>query len=145
MTVSLSQLSRGGDALGDATATGEETQRRTSPPLLSRPEGTGGDGGRFWALAGESSEEEDTSEEEPEATTPLGGRSGPSPVTLGDFFVPDWVSVCRKTKSRGKARAAKGCLCPWWPWFGVWRQSAAAGDGDFASFAGQRNCHAALG
>jgi hypothetical protein len=53
-----------------------------------------GGGSRFWALVGESSDEED----EPEATSAVDGETssaevGPSSVTLGDYLSPAWQKV----------------------------------------------------
>jgi hypothetical protein len=90
-----------GDAVASKPAVPDPPRRPPSPrsPL---PESRVVGGSRFWALGGESSDEEDA-----EDSTVVGAeellspRSGPSSVTLGDFLSP----VCQTVVS-SKARAA---------------------------------------
>jgi hypothetical protein len=86
---------------GDSKATKPETAAGAQAPPSPRsplPEGRVSWGSRFWALAGESSDEdEDSGEVEPQDLSgqvpPSSPRSGPSCVTLGDFLSPAWSRV----------------------------------------------------
>ena len=76
----------GGDQSGSATAAGLPEQARPVPPPCSPLKSAPSRGTRFWALAGESSDEE---EEFPSVVQPS-PRSAPSPRVFGDFLDPAW-------------------------------------------------------
>jgi hypothetical protein len=66
-----------------------------SSPRSPLPERWAGAGSRFWALAGESSDEESDGDrsEDPVTVECRSPRSGPSAVNLGDFLSPAWQRV----------------------------------------------------
>jgi hypothetical protein len=70
-----------------------DSDQRTDLARSPLPEGRVVGGSRFWALAGESSDEEDGGSgdlAEAECPSP---RSGPATVSLGDFLYPAWQLV----------------------------------------------------
>jgi hypothetical protein len=96
-----------GDLRGDAGASTLGAAKSTGVPPSPRsplPESRAVRGSRFWALADESSDEEDLPEigsgPAEEVRSP---RSGPSAVTLGDFLSLAWLQV-RPAKPRAAAR-----------------------------------------
>jgi hypothetical protein len=94
MTIGNSSRPREGDSEATkpvaATLLGDPSSPRS--PL---PERWAGGGSRFWALAGESSDEEsDGDRSEDSATVECRSpRSGQSAVNLGDFLSPAWQRV----------------------------------------------------
>jgi hypothetical protein len=96
-----------GDSQGDAGASTLGAAKSTSAPPSPRsplPESRAVRGSRFWALADESSDEEDLPEVGSGAAEVLRSpRSGLSTVTLGDFLSPAWLQV-RPGKPRAAAR-----------------------------------------
>jgi hypothetical protein len=96
-----------------------------SSPRSPLPERWAGGGSRFWALAGESSDEE-SSEDRSEGRATAGcrsPRSGPSTVRLGDFLSPAWqrvdgaklgVAGRRRKKFAPGGHGARWCreICP---------------------------------
>jgi hypothetical protein len=106
MTVARSSCDSKGDAGGDSVATGLSERRRgpseCPPPLAAAPQGQS----RFWALAGESSDEEEEDvalQEVPESPVP--SRSDPTPACLGDFLDPAWTRVGSARRRGGRRRA----------------------------------------
>jgi hypothetical protein len=97
MTVGNSSRPRGGDseATKPGAAARPEEPEDPSSPRSPLPESWAGGGSRFWALAGESSDEESDGDrsEEPVTVERRSPRSGPSAVNLGDFLSPAWQKV----------------------------------------------------
>jgi hypothetical protein len=105
---------------GDAEASkpgNSDLLRRPPSPRSPLPESRVVRGSRFWALAGDSSDEED---EAGDLTSRPGvavsPRSGPSAVMLGDFFEPVWQKVTGAAASvvgRRRQRFAPGGRGSW--------------------------------
>jgi hypothetical protein len=75
-----------------------------SLPRSPLPESQVCRGSRFWALAGESSDDEDDSPLPPVSPPwALSPRSGPSLVTFGDFLAPVWNQVSSGVGGVGRA------------------------------------------
>jgi hypothetical protein len=87
MTVTPCSRPRAGDAEATKLAGAALTSEPTSPcsPL---PEGRVMGGSRFWALSGESSDEENGGSGNLVEEECLSPRSGPASVSLGDFLSP---------------------------------------------------------
>jgi hypothetical protein len=88
-----------------------------SSPCSLLPESWSVWGSRFWALAEESSDEEEV--EEPrggEKEVSLSPRSGPSSVTFEDFLSPPWQQVDgSRASAAGRRRRGRPDLdFPWW-------------------------------
>jgi hypothetical protein len=78
-----------------------------SSPRSPLPERWAGGGSRFWALAGESSDEESDGDRSEDRVTAecCSPRSGPSAVSLGDFLSPAWQRVeAHKLGASGRRR-----------------------------------------
>jgi hypothetical protein len=86
-----------GDSLGDAGVSMLGAAKSIGTPSSPRsplPESRAMGGSRFWALADESSDEEDLPEVGSGAVETLRSpRSGLSVVMLGDFLSPTWLQV----------------------------------------------------
>jgi hypothetical protein len=105
---------------GDAEASkpgNSDLLRRPPSPRSPLPESRVVRGSRFWALAGDNSDEEDEAGDL--ASRPgvaVSPRSGPSAVTLGDFFEPVWQKVTGAAASvvgRCRQRFAPGGRGSW--------------------------------
>ncbi|KAM0831647.1 hypothetical protein ACQ4PT_065362 [Festuca glaucescens] len=94
------------DAGGDAETSPSAECRRWPSATALPPEALRQGRSRFWALAGESSDEEEEVEaqEVVTAVTPV-ARSGLTPVCLGDFLDPAWTKVGAR-KPRGARHRA---------------------------------------
>jgi hypothetical protein len=78
---------------------------RPLSPRSPLPERRAAGGSRFWALADESSDEEEERVEEAKVSDEVsGGVSGPSSVTLGDFLSPAWQKVSLRRSGAGGRR-----------------------------------------
>jgi hypothetical protein len=114
MTVGLSSPPCSGDV---GATKPEELRRRPPSPRSPLPERRAVGGSRFWALAGDSSDEEEDGEIQ--ASCPVGDvspRSGPATVTLGDFFEPAWQRVtaaAASVVSRRRQKLAPGGRGSW--------------------------------
>jgi hypothetical protein len=101
-----------GDAQGDAGASTLGAVKSTGAPpspFSPLPESRAVRGSRFWALADESSDEEDLPEVRSGAAEVLRSpRSGPSTVTLGDFLSPAWLQV---RPGKPHAAACRRAIC----------------------------------
>jgi hypothetical protein len=106
MTVGNSSRPREGDS--EATKPVAAALLGDPPsPRSPLPERWAGGGSRFWALAGESSDEESDGgrSEEPVTVECRSPRSGPSAVNLGDFLSPAWQKVeAHKLGAAGRRR-----------------------------------------
>jgi hypothetical protein len=105
---------------GDPEATKPEAfdlRRQPPSPRSSLPERRVVGGSRFWALVGDSSdEEEDVGGLATSPEVAVSPRSGPSAVTLGGFFEPAWKKVTAAAASvvgRRRQRFAPGGRGPW--------------------------------
>jgi hypothetical protein len=79
-----------------------------SSPRSPLPESQVCRGSRFWALAGESSDDEEDSPSSPVSPhRALSPRSGPSLVTFGDFLAPVWNQVSSGVGGVGRARSGR--------------------------------------
>jgi hypothetical protein len=97
---------------GDFKATKAEATTGAEAPPSRRsplPESRVGRGSRFWALAGESSDEEEEESQAPATqVADFSPRSGPSRVTLGYFLSPAWSQVsARASTMRRKGRGSR--------------------------------------
>jgi hypothetical protein len=116
----MSSRDSAGDSRGDAGASTLGAAKSTGAPPSPRsplPESRAVRGSRFWALADESSDEEDLpvlgSGPAEELRSP---RSGPSAVTLGDFLSPAWLHVHPakpRAAERRRVRFAPGGRASW--------------------------------
>jgi hypothetical protein len=121
MTVGTSSCGRKGDETGDSAASPLAERRRAPSGRSSTAAAVHQGGSRFWALAGESSDEEEDDLAQLEVPeSPVPSRSGPSPVCLGDFLDSAWSRV-------GNARSRGGRRRAWAPGGRGSRFRAAAG------------------
>jgi hypothetical protein len=115
MTVGNCSRPREGDLEAKKLAAAGLLEEPSSPqsPL---PERWAGGGSRFWALAGESSDEESVEDKSEDRATAgcRSPRSGPSAVRLGDFFVPGLAESGGCQAWGGRAPAQE--VCPGRPW-----------------------------
>jgi hypothetical protein len=78
---------------GDTTATMQVPAASPYSPRSPLPESRVGGGSRFWALTGDSSEDEDLGEDSMVLEQESLPRSGPLPTTFGDFQAPAWKKL----------------------------------------------------
>ena len=104
-SLSLPALGDGpGDALGDGRAAAGGAQCPPSPPPESTAaKASGVPGSRFWALAGEDSDEEADLESEVVASSP---NPGPSQCVLGDFLDQAWSQAAGRKSGSARRRTA---------------------------------------
>jgi hypothetical protein len=123
MTVAKAPLPRRGDA--EATnLPSPDAARRPPFPRCPLPESRVCGGSRFWALAGESFDDEEALDCRTAATAATAEcvsppRSGPSPVTFGEVFASVWQTVgVSRHRGSGRRRRAfasarkRSCFLP---------------------------------
>jgi hypothetical protein len=96
---------------GDSKATKDSLAATVGAPPSPRsplPESQVCRGSRFWALAGESSNDEEESPLSPVSSQRSSSpRFGPSLVTLGDFLAPVWNQVALGVGGEGRPRSGR--------------------------------------
>jgi hypothetical protein len=108
MTVASPPLPCCGDAVASSPVQAPATLPRPPSPRSPLPERRAVGGSRFWALADESSDEEDEPETAAAPSEEVSSvEAGPSQVTFGDFLSPAWQKVTALKSGGGSRRRGK--------------------------------------